>query len=208
MNATATIFLTAVLVAGCSSQGDSTELNEEQGSDVPVASYGGTEQAWSDFRAKYPTVDRPVVEVVRKVSLDEWPASQAECMTDAGFPKEVDNGGIGGFVPEGQEEAHDLASYICSASYPLDDEFSAPLSRSRLTELYTYFTNELTHCLESNDLQLEAAPSLNRFLDTYYTPESWSPFNDVLANPESQDRYEELAESCPPMPLDFTSGKG
>jgi hypothetical protein len=125
------------------------------------------DDSWSDFRSAHPDVERPQVEVVRVISMEEWPTVIADCLVEAGFAVTASNGGIAyDNVATAQAEPFAVAQYVCNATYPLDPKYNAAPTDDQLRALYDYRTGELTTCLEEQGYAVEAPPSFQRFAES------------------------------------------
>lgn len=158
------------------------------------------DQRWQPVAAQFPDAVRPSVDVERYVSPDEWPEVWAECMSDQGFDATASNtGGVSGNVPAGQEEPAAIARYTCDVRFPTDPKYTAPLNDGQLDLLYTYFTDTLTPCLEKEGYQIQSAPSLARFKETYYSTSSWTPYKDVI-DALGDRPFDDVDAICPQLP--------
>lgn len=118
---------------------------------------------------QYPQAVVPDSKLVRTVTLEEWPTTMAQCLTDQGFPSTVVDGGVSSTNIVGQEEAKEVARYVCNVEYPLDPKFNRPLTAKQLDQLYDYYAGELTSCLEANGQEIAAPPSRQLFGEAFNT---------------------------------------
>lgn len=193
--------LAAVSLAACT---PASRLDpDEDGESSPPATLQTVSQQidadWQAFSDQYPDVQRPVVDIVRVVGLEDWATTIAACMGDQGFAVSVsrDNGLEWESLPVAQAESFALAQFICSATYPLNPKVNVPLDDEQLARLYDYFVNELTPCLEGEGFAVGDAPSLQAFTDDYYSERSWSPYDAVVSQQSSEDDWYEVNEKCP-----------
>jgi len=161
------------------------------------------DQQWAVFTSFHPDTERPDVDVVRYTSLSEQPAVLVGCLNDAGYDAELSSTQRG-IVTEGteaQSEHQDLALYVCQAQYPLDALYRAPLSESETEYLYDYYVGALTDCLREEGADSGAAPSYQRFRESYESEEAWSPYAALATNPAvSQQMFDALMQACPERP--------
>lgn len=164
-------------------------------------------QAWDSLQQQYPSAERPNVERVRYVSMEEWDDVIVDCLRREGY-SQVTVGPTGGVSYEGiadsQMQAFQVAQFSCSVQYPLDPKYAQPLTDEILTRLYEYSVGELAECLEELGYEVSEAPSLRTFIDSYST-DPWSPFGDALmqANQQGADATIQLFDECPEHPIDL-----
>lgn len=154
------------------------------------------------LQSSYPSADIPDVSLVRMVDMASWPEAMAQCLTENGFPSDVQDGGVRTMVAEGQDEAKAIASYRCSVEYPLDPKYEVSLTESQLKILYEYYTGTLTACLEGLGYFVSDPPSETVFIDRYNTSESWSPLVDI-ADSMSPEQWTKANSGCESAPLDL-----
>ena len=193
----------AAVLTGCTTIPSSTP-------DTPTSSSASAEDANARLAfdqgvkldallAQYPQAVIPDAKLVRTVTLEEWPTTMAQCLTDQGFPSTVVDGGVSSTNIVGQEEAKEVARYVCNVEYALDPKFNQPLTASQLDQLYEYYTGDLTNCLEANGQEVAAPPSRQLFGEAFNTIDSWSPYLSV-AGSVSADEWTELNKACPQVP--------
>jgi hypothetical protein len=148
--------------------------------------------------ARYPNLEVPDVVIVRVITLDEWGSTRAACMTEQGFPAQVNEwGGTTGTGNLSQDQPLALARYICNAQFPVDPLYEQPLNDSQLAFLYYYYTHELRDCLIDHGQELPDPPSEQVFIEQYGTDKTWTPYRFVSA---SDSDLTELNEECPQAP--------
>ena len=154
------------------------------------------DKEWEALLADFPDATRPEVDLVRFVSLEDWPLAYSECLTERGFPATVsEDGGVGTQVRAGQEQAAAMARYECGAEYPTDPKYTVPLNDSQLEYIYAYFTGELMTCLTDKGIAVENVPSLQTFQEEYYTEKGWTPYSSI--DPGARDN---MMQDCPETP--------
>lgn len=91
--------------------------------------------------------------------------------------------------------------------YPLDPQYTQPLTDERLAIVYDYFVEELVPCLEAEGYPIPDPPSKAQFIDTYFSTENWHPFALAFgASRYSQEEYYRVYALCPQWPPGFYSG--
>lgn len=150
--------------------------------------------------------DVPDVMLVRWVDSGEWPLAQVECLQELGYAVRLTDDGQGidfSDLPESQARKGsplDAALYECEAKYSLDPKHEIPLNDAQLATLYDYFTQTLGPCLERRGVAVDAAPSLQRFIQDYANSSEWTPYESVdVANMSSAD-WNALNRDCPQIP--------
>ncbi len=141
----------------------------------------------------------PVIrEVTRAESLRVW----ISCMEEAGFPNESQGDDYVTTIPEGQQQAHDIASFQCDAQYPLEPKYYQLYNACQLKALYEYQTGPLTDCLRAHGWTPDAPPSLEKFAADYRADVSprWWPYDNVPEDERGGDRLEKM---CPLEPEGF-----
>lgn len=203
--------LLCVALTGCTGLTEPVDVQEPQGSSTPIAEESATpysltaaaDEAWARVVARFPDASRPDVQFERQVSSEEWSEVRIQCLAEQGFIAEPsEGGGVSGTVAEGQAEALAVARYVCDVRFPVDPRFTAPLTDSQLENLYSYFVGDLTECLEAEGYSIAPPPSLQVFLSTYYAPDSWSPYNEVIQNLGDRS-FADLDAGCPQLPADL-----
>lgn len=147
--------------------------------------------------------DPPQVDLVRFVTVDEWPQAQVDCLAASGFTFEVRQGGLilVGDVPPEQAEALNLAGYRCAVMYAADPRTQVPLPRVRAELQYHYWVDTVVPCVRAQGIDPGEPPSLEVWLDQYYVNgPPWDPF-DAAAG--LQEQLDLLYEVCPRYPPDL-----
>lgn len=188
MTKIAALAVLALVLAGCTAQPEA-----EPAGDPLLAQ--ALEQNWRDFSGRYPSVERPEVEVVAVMDLEEYQPQLVACVREEGFP-EATIDPMGGIGYEGSQlDAYELAMYICRARYPLDPKYYEPLNDEQLGKLYDYYVTELVPCLEGEGYSTPPAPSRQSFVDNHLT-EPWIVYDDV-PDSLSESAWYRLNEVCP-----------
>jgi hypothetical protein len=144
--------------------------------------------------------DPPETEIVRLVSLADWPQTMVSCMTDAGFTVTVTpngNGWTGEYGPD-QEEAYNLASYICSAQFPIHPSQTGELSAEQKQKVYAYVSDTLVPCLKAEGYQTPGLPTEATFLAGFDDAPPWNPYTQIYATVTSSSELDRLEGLCPP----------
>lgn len=129
--------------------------------------------------------------------------THARCLTDAGLPAEVLNGGVHTSIPEGQEEAYAIGAYVCAVMYPLDPRFLVPPDDEQLAVLYYYFIEEQIPCLEQHGYDVGPAPSLQLFMEKLKSDSDvWTPYGVIGPTVPAAD-LPDLEAACPQLPHDY-----
>jgi hypothetical protein len=142
--------------------------------------------------------DPPDVALVRFVSVDDWPHIVSECITSAGFPVRISQGGVvlDGDVPDEQADALNLAWYTCQAAYPVDQRTQEPLPRVRAEKQYDHLVDNVAPCVRAEGFDVPQAPSLESWLDAYYTDgAAWDPF--TVVGEVAPEKLDAIYTSCP-----------
>lgn len=146
--------------------------------------------------------DPPEVAVVRAITPDESKQVWDDCMVDAGWTASRNTEGELGFsVPAVQEDAWNLATYRCTAAYPIQEEFLQPPSEADLRALFAYYQETYAPCLREQGLDPAEAPTLETFLADGGT---WQPLDfdrtlDAIVAGQVQS-FEQLEAVCPSRP--------
>ncbi len=197
--ALAALALGALLIGGCAAvPGHADPLTSPAAGTVSNSEAVSAEH---DLLAQYPKAKLPNAKLIREVTLDELPAARAKCLTTQGFPSTATaDGGVFGYVPEGQDEAHQIAKIVCAIEYPLMAKYDKPLSDAQYKLLYDYLTGPLTKCLKDHGFTVPSAPSFQTFTATYGQPSSWVPYKNVNV---SGDAWTQINEACPQVPANL-----
>ncbi|MBF0671341.1 MAG: hypothetical protein IR160_02000 [Salinibacterium sp.] len=194
----ASVFLTVALVA-CSTSSPGPDVVPLTQAEKEAKSSDSLRLEWDALKREYPEALMPEVERVRFVPPEEWAEAMAACLSTEGFPAEVTpDGGVQRQVAAGQAMASDIASYVCNAKYPMDPQYEVKLNESQLRYLYKYYNNSLVPCLEDEGFRIPRAPSLQVFIDSYGTPDAWTPYASLVGQPIVG--WIELNDACPQNP--------
>ena len=207
----AAVSVVALTLAGCAAVGSpgTVEPTPQSSAAAPVSSGSEQDQLdgyWGFVTSQFPNAVRPEVARIRFVTPEEWPQTQADCLHESGFPDVVvlPDGGI---EPEGltdaQMESYLMARYTCTAMYPIDPKFTAPLTPEQIGAVYDYYLDDLIPCLEAEGYAVPEPPSRALFLDTYLT-DQWQPYTEVFTGANvSQDEFYRVSQKCPQWPSDL-----
>lgn len=153
-------------------------------------------------------VDPPEVELVAWTQgRAEYAEAQAECLEEAGFPTVTDGAGDFFFdpgVPNSQEDALDLASYVCGGQYPLDPVYAQDWTQEQLGLVYDYWEEYYIPCMQDQGYSVDTSdqPSREAYVAAFHTVErlDWWP-NMTSANLPMEEQ-QRLAGVCPQYPPD------
>lgn len=180
-------------LVGCSAQGDVTE--DPAASSAPA--FGQDAGDWNmsehdilsvyqsnleGLAAQYLLDEVPEVELVRFVSVSEWPQVQSDCLTEQGFSaRPGPQGGIEfDTVPDDQGAAQRIAAYTCEARYPVDPRRTVKLPQKQAEDQYEHLSTTLLTCIRGLGYEVSEPPSLEMWLSQYYgEKEFWDPYVDV-----------------------------
>lgn len=181
-----------------------SEPTEGVGPDLEELHAQSLDLAWERVVAVFPEAQRPRVDTVRFIDLEEWAQIQSECLQGLGFPVEpLPDGGMSfESVALDQQEALHLAVYECEAQYPVDPRLLRPLEDDEIDSLYEYLTGELAVCLNSHGHSVSETPSRESFrAGTKSGTLQWSPYDDVVT--ATYDEWMELNQACPQRPSEL-----
>ncbi|MGV8884928.1 MAG: hypothetical protein ACOH1T_04975 [Microbacteriaceae bacterium] len=162
------------------------------------------DQSWELFHEQYPDVPRPTVDLVRVIPQSEWATIMDECLSGEGFADAT-------ATPEGgltrsstaKEQEYQLATYVCSARYPIDPLFYAPLTHEKIGLVYDYFVSDLAVCLAAEGHPTKPAPlSRDEFVDSWEGVPLWSPYGDIAVDKIGTAEFTRLLGVCPELPSD------
>lgn len=162
------------------------------------------DESWASIASMDPQAVRPETAIIRYVTIKDHFRLVADCVNEQGFTANLGaDGGISfGEVPPAQGTALNIALYVCTASYPLEDKYTLPPTEDQLRRLYEYQANESVACLRALGYTISAPPSLQQFIDTFNTQDAWSPFAEALATATEVEAIEANA-ACPQQPDDW-----
>lgn len=134
----------------------------------------------------------PYVEPIRSVTPTE-----AQFYFDGGMREQrwkTNPGEEGEFdIAAEQEQAFLLSQYVCTAKYPLREEFLQPLDDEQWAMLYDHWVSQTLPCFESYGLTVQDnVPSRDVFLKN---PTNWHPSQSVTDSQIDQIVAEGRAES-------------
>lgn len=188
--------LSALLIlAGCTAGEPAVEPSARQ-LDLDV------QAEWQNLHREFPDAIQPEVEIVRRVDRGEWAPTIADCLNESGFPDVTADadGGLSFQTLADQAEQFAVAKYICVAQYPLEEKYTAPLDDEQLGNLYDYMTLVQTPCLEALGFDIPAAPSRQRFIETYVTAPEWLPYGSLPRDVLMGDQLPDIQAACPEDP--------
>lgn len=205
-SAFALAIVVAVLAAGCGNNSDDATAPRPESAiraDPGDLSQVELEKIAADleqYAADNGVTNPPEVEIVRVVSLADWPQTYAQCLTQAGFPSTSSgDGGVSTDIPAGQDEAADLASYECHAKYPVDpSQNGRNLTDLQKEQVYEYLTATLVDCLEERGYQVNQIPSRDVFMSGFDESPPWNPYTEIFAGNVGAGEGDELQSECPP----------
>jgi hypothetical protein len=132
--------------------------------------YRSMEEALADVAEMYGIQDPPEVEPVREITPAESKEVIDQCLADRGWP--VEDGHIQ-FTSD-QRDSLDMDSYICTAMYPIRQEYLEPLDEAAWGRIYDYWVSETIPCLRAEGLDVAEPPTKV----TFVASRSWTPDND------------------------------
>lgn len=145
------------------------------------------------------------------VQLERWVHPHSEhdevltrCMTESGFPVEVDAGGIdypAGSPPAEQQSAWSLAWYVCNARFTPDPDYMQDWTEAQIGLVYDYWEQYFIPCMAAHGYPISTAtmPSRETYIATFFTLErTWWP-NETLLGLQRSER-ERLEPVCSPYP--------
>ncbi|GAA2182909.1 hypothetical protein GCM10009785_24160 [Brooklawnia cerclae] len=91
-----------------------------------------------------------------------------------------------------------MAQYICEAQYPVFNIGMRPLSNEQLRELYGYYVTESVPCVEDHGYEVDV-PSEDVFIETFNSPQIWSPTMQLsreVGTTLTQEELDAVEETC------------
>ncbi|MCL1837919.1 MAG: hypothetical protein FWG47_01190 [Propionibacteriaceae bacterium] len=163
----------------------------------------GRAEALALFAELYEIENPPDVPIIRWIKRDEWGPVTADCLTGQGFPSEYVDGGVQtkGGIADSQQQASNLASYICEAQYPVESHLSGPPVETYVA-LYEYYVDFYIPCAEPLGHQFPPPPTLEVFLATQNNKYPWQPWRDLDKAAIPKADWELLEATCPYLPPD------
>lgn len=198
-----TCFLVLTFITACS-EPTPANTSTEPISSPSAAPFSYEDDAWQRVSIRFPSAVRPEVDLLRFVTPGEMAEVQAQCLRGEGFPDVAvtPDGALSiSGIPAEQEEALAVTRYVCEIRYQMEQDYTGALEMEELTELYTYYTQELVPCLQEKGYTPDDAPSVTTFADTYGSPSTWSPYSSVQVS--SNEAWYEINEACPQWPRGF-----
>ena len=132
----------------------------------------------------------------------EYSETMAQCLTERGFPAEPDTLGVtfpDGGIPSEQDDALDIAWYMCEAQYTLDPRFHGEYTDEQLGVLYDYFEQYYIPCMKAHDQPVadKDKPTRDVYIanSTGENADPWWPY-PIAAIPEH------VKKACPELPPD------
>lgn len=187
----------AVLLLAACSTADNPKSPTQVGGGVPVEQRSELRDLAEMLDITHP----PEVEVIREISPGESQKVYEDCLQAAGWKQHPD----GSFeYPAEQEAAFNLASYICTAQYPIAPRYLQPLTDEQYTLVYDHLVNEWIPCVESYGLTVAEPPTRERYLAA--PTEAWSPQADVeqqvarLISQGTFTSFQDFYKACPAAP--------
>ena len=166
---------------------------------MPVEEYSAEElvgladAAWATVTDRYPDAKRPEAKFVRAFTVDQRLPVIVGCLAELGFETAISREGGGYEFLNPIPEKTELAQYVCNVRFPVNKGEVKIASELTLSDMYDYFVNELTPCLEREGFTISAPTSKAEFVETW-PHQSFNPYFDIDSNlPEAQG----LAERCP-----------
>ena len=158
---------TGVLVVGLALGALTGCASADDRSAAPEAPSGPKNQVQAADRAEaLGIMDPPEVAVVRETTPEESPQVMASCLEEAGWSPTLHPDGtieVGPFTPE-QEEAYNLADYICGEQYPVAEVYTTELTQEQHRMVYEHTRDEFRPCVEALGIHLGELPSLEAYL--------------------------------------------
>jgi len=152
-------------------------------------------RARDNLTSSFPDAVVPDVTREHFIALADYGKVMAQCMQDQGFDvTATSDGGWGGYIAEGDQEAHAIGTYSCAIRFPVNPIYDIPLNESQLTYLYDYVTGDLTDCLERNGFTVQTPPSLENYIGS---GGAWTPYSDEIV---SASLWPSLEKQCPQIP--------
>jgi len=149
--------LAVIVLAGCSGADRSPPAQAERSAAEQATEPGLAESMGLD--------DPPSVSLIRQISPAESQAVWQLCLKEAGWDLVETDGADPYFdVPVEQEQAFNLARYVCYSQYPVADKYTDPLSQEQLEVLYEHWTSITVPCFEELGYDVGDVPTRESFL--------------------------------------------
>lgn len=217
---------TAILaLAGCTAESTTPQSQDPESTaavdphewvpDEKISHRTYTDEELEEYRAEYLaekaedlTSPAPGIELERWVTTIADDASTiSSCLTESGFPaKPIPAGGVefDPAVPGTQDDALNLAMYVCTAKYTPVPALTTDWTPEQIGMAWDYWNEAFIPCLRDHDLPIpdEEVPSRQTYIDTFFTPERyWMPSSWIESAYLGDDaKIKSVSEMCPPMP--------
>ena len=191
----ALVVVVAVCVGACSEQ-PPAPASPTSAPVLDNATRAAVDDRLAEIAQSIGLVDPPEIEPIRIVSTTDWPTTQVDCLSQAGFDVALtaDATGIESDVAESQQDAFRLATYTCAAKYPIDPaQDESRLSDEQKLVAYDYLTVTLVECLSKEGFAVTDIPTPETFLATWDSAR-WNPYFQLTG------ATEELMTTCLPNP--------
>ena len=160
----------------------------------------GIDQAWEQYTSAWGSDEvRPDVDIERTIQQSDWAPVMVECLHDEGFVDVAlgDDGTFSLTSDNSQLQPYDLATYVCSARFPLSANVYRPFNEKQLDFLYSYYVDDLVSCLEVEGYAVEGVPSRQAFFEN---PGGWAPYSGIPYTGDAE--WKRINEACPQSPGD------
>ncbi len=102
------------------------------------------------------------------------------CLRDAGWDESGPDEGIE--IPPDQEESFNLAYYVCTQQYPVEEKYTQPLTADRLGVLYDWWVEHTVPCFEQRGWDVGEVPTREVFLAN----PQWLPAEQVVEQAQAE----------------------
>lgn len=188
--------LVAFLLAGCggTSPDQSDARDRTSSAQVSKQYLRNISESLSD---SFGIDNPPEVKVVRATLPEELDDTLLACVAEEGFPL-TEDGVIK--IPEGQQDAYNMAQYVCRMRYPVIERYAQPLKTKQIKIQYDWTIQFVIPCLERQGFKTSNAPTEARFIDTWnsdpYYPMAQVSLSEKDARSYNQ-RMSDLEKICP-----------
>lgn len=160
---------------------------------------------WSSIMGGYPDAERPDIEVVRVITNDDFAVIYTDCMSEEGFTVEVfEDTSFSADIPPDQQEAFDMAMYVCEAKYPRPMLLTQPDDEHTGRVLYSYYEDELIPCLEGLGFTIDPLPSEQTFLENLHGGQRYDPYASLIVDGGlTIERWDAANAQCPQRPSEL-----
>ena len=188
-----------LLLAGCTTP-PAPEATPEPPAEYTVAWV--VEQSWVTFHDRFPDVERPEVKPERLITSGEWAETIAGCLREEGFDDATATLGEQIESASADQQDYQLATYVCSARFPIDPKYFRPLTEKSIGLVYDYFVNSLVPCLAAQGHTVSAPPSRDAFVTGWEGVPGWNPYGEIPLAEIGQAELDRLISVCPEYPPD------